>query len=180
MEFFDLAVELSTRIGVKKLILFVGMARRIWHRRNDVIHGVVFMHPNEIVRESRLAVEDFKNAQQDTTGPPPSQAAQNRSSWMAPMEGWYKTNWDVAISKEKGLVGMGIVVRDWTGKFVAARSLTKPGFMEPTTGEALASYYAAFFSRDIGIQNLILECDAMKVIQALNSNALNLSRYGHM
>jgi hypothetical protein len=56
------------------------------------------------------------------------------------MDGWLKTNWDVATSKENGRVGMGVVIRDWNGKLVAARSITKQGLMEPTTGEAMASY----------------------------------------
>jgi hypothetical protein len=52
LEFLDLAVELFSfsfsRLGKEKLNLFVGMARRIWSRRNDVLHGAVFKHPKEI------------------------------------------------------------------------------------------------------------------------------------
>ena len=39
------------------------MAGRIWSRRNVVIHGAAFKHPREIVRESCMALEDFRNAQ---------------------------------------------------------------------------------------------------------------------
>jgi hypothetical protein len=52
--------------------------------------------------------------------------------------------------------------------------------MEPTMGEAMASYYAACFSRDFGAQKLVLEGDAMKVVKALQSSSPNLSRYGHV
>ena len=103
------------------------------------------------------------------------------SSWMAPLDqGWHKTNWDVAIDKEKGHVGIGIVVRDWSGKVIAARSITKLGCFEPITGEAIASHYAVYFSMDLGVHNLILEGDAIKLVQVVNSNAPNLSRFGHV
>lgn len=51
MEFYELVDEMFTRFGSKKLILFVGLACRIWFRRNDIIHRAKFKHPNELMRE---------------------------------------------------------------------------------------------------------------------------------
>ena len=42
--------------------LFAGIARRIWFRRNEVIHGGLFSHPNVLVHRAREAAADFAAA----------------------------------------------------------------------------------------------------------------------
>jgi hypothetical protein len=58
-----------------------------------------------------MALEDFRIAHNHQPSTTASQIVQKCSSWTAPMDGWLKTNWDVAISKENGRVGMGVVIR---------------------------------------------------------------------
>ncbi|XVF41125.1 hypothetical protein PTKIN_Ptkin01aG0255600 [Pterospermum kingtungense] len=43
--------------------------------------------------------------------------------WRKPVVGFLKCNTDEAVFQEDGLVGMGLVVRDESGHFVAARVL---------------------------------------------------------
>jgi acyl-CoA thioesterase FadM len=38
---------------------------------------------------------------------------------------------------------LGIVIRDSNGRFVAARATSRNGCVDPTSGEAMASYQAA-------------------------------------
>ena len=39
---------------------FVGIARRIWMRRNETLHGGVgFVHPNTLVQQTMQAIDDF-------------------------------------------------------------------------------------------------------------------------
>jgi ribonuclease HI len=100
--------------------------------------------------------------------------------WTALPEGWWKANWDVAIDKISGRIGVGVVVRDDQGQMVIARSLTRMGRLDPTTSEALASYFAARLCKENGGTSLILEGDAKLVVDALNSNNCNWSRFGHI
>lgn len=37
------------------------ITRMIWHRRNDVIHGKGFLHPNSIINRAELEVQTYKN-----------------------------------------------------------------------------------------------------------------------
>lgn len=107
----------------------VDRSRKTVDRRNAVVHGKFFKHPNDIVQEVNMAVEAFQKAQTDVSSMEVGQLGRIPSTWKAPTEGWHKTNCDVAIDKEKGQIGIVAVVRDWTRRLVAARSLTIPGFM---------------------------------------------------
>jgi hypothetical protein len=44
--------------------LFAIIARRIWHRRNEVVHGGILMHPVQIVRGAVASLDDFKRVNQ--------------------------------------------------------------------------------------------------------------------
>ena len=48
-----------------KTIQFVGLASRIWLRRNEVLHGGTFTHPCELVLQTIRVVEEYKQVQLD-------------------------------------------------------------------------------------------------------------------
>jgi hypothetical protein len=77
-------------------------------------------------------------------------------------------------------MGIKIVVCDDRGRVTAAASKRRHGSFEPTIGEALASFHAASFCKDLGIQQLWLEGDAKIIVDVLNSNGSTWSRYGHI
>jgi hypothetical protein len=52
----------------------------------------------------------------------------------------YKVNWDAAVDKKNGHIGLGIVVRDYEGVVLAARSTTKNFLVEPVVAEVLAAF----------------------------------------
>ena len=48
--------------GQEDIALFVGIARRIWLRRNEVLHGGKFLHPSELILQTRKAITEFQQA----------------------------------------------------------------------------------------------------------------------
>ena len=42
--------------------LFVEIARRMWFRRNEIIHGEPFTHPTALVQQVREAIDDYSDA----------------------------------------------------------------------------------------------------------------------
>jgi hypothetical protein len=48
-------------------------------------------------------------------------------SWQPPPTSKYKVNWDMAVDKNHGHIGIGIVVKDYEGIVLATRSTTKSG-----------------------------------------------------
>jgi ribonuclease HI len=101
-------------------------------------------------------------------------------AWTAPNSGGKKANWDVAINKAQGNVGVGVIIRDENGWIVAAMSRTRQGLLEPTTGEAFGAFQAARLITELGLQNIILEGDAKQIVDAINSNMSTWSQYGHL
>lgn len=72
--------------------------------------------------------------------------------WTPPSGGCYKLNCDAALDHRKeGIMGLGVIVRDYQGRVYAARSLTKRGALEPTVVEALAVFYGIKLCHERGL-----------------------------
>jgi hypothetical protein len=61
--FYKLWKGFSANVGRRTALLFVGIARRIWMRRNEVLHGGSFTHPSVIIQQVQKAIEEFQQAQ---------------------------------------------------------------------------------------------------------------------
>lgn len=59
-DFIQVAEGILTRCGREALISFIILARKIWFRRNSVVHGGCFSHPNSLVQEMRKSVDEYK------------------------------------------------------------------------------------------------------------------------
>ncbi|XP_059428496.1 uncharacterized protein LOC132162251 [Corylus avellana] len=68
----------------------------------------------------------------------------------APPQGFLKTNWDAALDLKKGTI------------------------------EALALFHAVNFSKDLGIEKLMLEGDALNMVTGVKSNFFHMGRYGQI
>jgi hypothetical protein len=75
---------------------------------------------------------------------------------------------------------MGVVARDCEGRVLAAKCQTIQGCMDPLSAEAWAGVQAAKFGEELRIPKLYLEGDAQGVVEAVNAEAMNWSRIGHL
>jgi hypothetical protein len=107
-------------------------------RKNEVIHGGRFTHPNRLVSLTKQAIEDFNLAMD--MGRDPVSANSNLPSvgWKAPKVGWLKANWDAAVDEPGGRSRLGVVIRDSNGTMRAARSVTKQVCLHPEVVKAMA------------------------------------------
>jgi hypothetical protein len=58
-DFIKVAEGMLMKCDPEEFQLFVGIARRIWLRRNSLIHEGIFAHPNEILHSATTALSDF-------------------------------------------------------------------------------------------------------------------------
>lgn len=137
--FLHLEEQILSNFGMEKFGFFADLSRRIWLRRNDLIHGGVFTHPNLLVQGMLQAVEEYKQAHVLTPNVNQFEEPCGRKRWCAPPVGWLKANWDAAFDKPSAWIGIGVVVKDSNGAVVAARSLTQYGSVESLAGELLAA-----------------------------------------
>jgi hypothetical protein len=122
---------LFNRCTQEEMVLFTGVASQIWRRRNDVIHGGTFSHPNIIMQNTIKAVQEFSLAQTRT-----EQRASQRETppiqiWKALAPNWCKGNWDAALDTVSSWMGLGVVFRDSRGNLLVACCVTKKGCLEP-------------------------------------------------
>ena len=48
--------------SLEDMIFFAGVARRLWLRCNDVVHGGMFMPPNTLAQKTQQAMTDYMMA----------------------------------------------------------------------------------------------------------------------
>lgn len=177
--FLHVVEEMCQTCDKKELSLFVGLARRIWFRRNDVLHGAPFTHPDILVQQAVTAMTAYAEANVKV------QSAHVHNveplpKWIFLQQGWVKLNWDAALCPNRGTVGMGAVIRNWQGRVLAVRCLSHDGFLEPMAAEAWARGQALQFGKEMGFTHLILEGDARAIVEAVNSEDTNWSKIGHL
>lgn len=130
--------------------------------------------------QSRLPIEEFKRENLKVTDI--DKVASNGSPylWIPPPNGKYKVNWDSVVDNINGCMGIGIIVRDLKGHMIAAKSLTIMKNLESVVAEALAVSYAVMFSKELGLQHIIFEGEALEVVNVLNFTSRSFSRLGQL
>jgi hypothetical protein len=69
-------------------------------------------------------------------------------------------------------MGVRVITRDVEGFVLAAMCITVPFSIDPIVAEAVAAWKAVKFCRDVGLQQVFIEGDALKIIHALGQEAL--------
>lgn len=156
------------------------MARKIWLRRNSVVHGGDFIHPSILFREASSSLEEFRRVNSHEPVVQYPLLVVPTILWHKPSSGKLKINWDVAVDKGHGRIGVGIIVRDHEGFVLAAHSTTKNILVEPVVAKALAALYAVNFCREMNFYDILMEGDALQIVSAVKMESKYWSRYGHI
>ena len=98
--------------------------------------------------------------------------------WRAPATGFVKVNFDGAIFGDSSMSGVGVVIRDTNGAVLASCAEKIGHAYKADETEALAALKALTLAHELGFQNVVLEGDALGLIQALKSQEQNLSPWG--
>ena len=97
---------------------------------------------------------------------------------MPPPENVYKVNVDAALSIENNIMGVGIVVWNSEGMFMAGKSVQLAGCLEPHRAELIEAREALLFAWDASFRRVILEGDATNVYSNIESVEDDLSYNG--
>jgi hypothetical protein len=118
--FLQVVDGLFLKYTTEEMALIMGLARRIWLRRNDVLHGGVFAHPRVLIQRAIQTMEDFKEAHGLRLEVALHSSAQGGFRWLASSPRCFKANWDASVDCKARHLGCGVVIRDTDGGFVAA------------------------------------------------------------
>ncbi|KAL5834011.1 hypothetical protein ACOSQ3_017685 [Xanthoceras sorbifolium] len=96
-----------------------------------------------------------------------STAALPLRHWQPPAVGWFKLNVDASLKCSESLVGLGAVIRDSNGLFMAGLSRKRFGSVSIEVTEASAILNGFHLAIDSGFTHLLVESDALNVINFL-------------
>jgi ribonuclease HI len=178
--FFEVFEAMILRSNREDLALFAATAKGIWHRRNTVVHGGTFSHPNSVALLAGEALRGFWKAMEKKDGCEQSDETEVSIKWTPPPNGCFKANWDIALNKQTKWMGIGVIIRDDQGLVSSALCQTKDAFPEPVTAEAMGALCAIELCKDLGLQDVILEGDAIQVVQAINKQGMQNCCYGQI
>ena len=75
-----------------------------------------------------------------------SLASQVVNCWKAPPDNFFKANANAALDITRGVIGLGIVIRDNNGNFLAGKTEARNGDKDPHTAELLAAREGLLFA----------------------------------
>ena len=91
------------------------------------------------------------------------------NKWQEPQADFVKVNFDGAVFGELNKLGVRVVIRDNNGTILGSCSEKLSQAYKAEETEALAARKALMFAHELGFQRVILEGDALGLIQALKS-----------
>jgi hypothetical protein len=104
-----------------------------------VIYGGNFVPLAVLIKLSTNVVVNFQKANEMD----PSVTTMDRTSgWIALPSGWVVAHYDAAIDCTRGRLGLGVILQDRDGQFVATKLYTHQGYSDATTAEAYAALEA--------------------------------------
>lgn len=175
--FLLLVEKMLQRCDAEEFMQFVGIARRILLRRNDLVYGGNFWHPAEIIRHMQSARLSYNVAH---AGVHTTRETGRQLQWLAPPTGWIMANWDASVDRPRGIWGMGVIVRNSAGDLMAARCCSRMGYLEPTDAEALAALEATQICRNLGYDWVKFVGDAKAIVEGVNSDEQDWSKKGNI
>lgn len=133
----------------------------LWWRRNQYVFKNILIDPNSMIQRNQQLLQDLLSPTHRVPTQPPGYNT-SVCTWMPPPQDFCKISWDVAVDKQHCKIGIGIVVRDEQGNFMASMRKNWVLFPDPSLAEALAALTAVKFVIDLGMRKVVLECDSKK------------------
>jgi hypothetical protein len=69
-------------------------------------------------------------------------------------------------------VGVGVILRNHVRAVVASLYTVKPAMLDPASAEAIAAWHATELSSRMEVRKIIIEGDAMEVVQAFRREGI--------
>lgn len=172
------------------------MLWRAWYLRNNVVHdkgnltitgSVSFLQSYAesllLVRQKVCDPKGKQVDQQHNQAPPRSvmnQIKENNMRWRAPLVGWAKINVDGAFNPEDGLGGLGIIIRDSSGKVLLSSWRFIRRCSSVLESELLACLEGLKLTAEWIKMPVILESDCAIAVERMSSKEYDRSQWSFL
>ena len=134
----------------------------IWLNRNNRVWRNINGRASTLFN---LASQNLFQWQQVRKNPyfSPSFVANDHGSvcWKRPRDGWFKCNVDAAISRHRGTISFGAIIRSSQGDFIAAKSVSLPGTFAAREAEGIGMRKALNWLKNLPLRPIIVEIDSL-------------------
>ncbi|XP_019153886.1 PREDICTED: uncharacterized protein LOC109150431 [Ipomoea nil] len=120
---------------------------QIWEARNEKIWNNVILSTHAIVSGAQSFILEWQLANHSTVQPTSNFVRD--AKWERPPLGWLKLNVDAALDYGNRRMGLGFVLRDAEGTFVAAKEIPISGLFKPKEDEAIGVREALKWIKDL-------------------------------
>ncbi|CAI9777924.1 unnamed protein product [Fraxinus pennsylvanica] len=147
-------------------------------------HGFVTSDPipeakeATVVANTKIFLHQWREAHQPATTPNRNPQTLDFVQWHPPVAGSLKINIDAAIFENQERAGLGLVIRDDRGSFIAAKVIPVRGITDPLIAEVLGVREALSWLKVRFPEVQIIEMDALLVYNALQQNKVDNSYFG--
>jgi hypothetical protein len=149
----------------------------IWEARNTVRNGEAEIHPRCWVEKILIYVDmvllhhfhSFSSKRCETT---------KSFHWTPPPEGWVMINVDAAIFEGVNQMGLGLVIRNHNGEFIAAVRQGFGGITNPELAESIAFRHAVQFASKLPYNQIMVALDCLSLINKLQARSRDRSHTG--
>ena len=122
-----------------------------------------------VVAKAELVVEVFKRVSQQGQGPGGKHNPMNNQKWCPLPVNVFKANVDAAVNSEKGIAGLGIVIRDSNSRIIVA-AIKTPQFMgDVKAAEAEVVEWGLVVAKNAALSSLMVETDCQDVVKLVNN-----------
>ena len=163
------------RLDINLLLMMLWL---IWGNRNASRSGSYCVEISNIRNQAHSFLQDFLLVQNPLVQS--STASIKVVRWIPPIHPHCKVNFDAAVFSSEGTAGLGVVIRDFSGKVLhaLAHRIVKP--ISVAIAEALACRRAMFFAKELGMLDCIFEGDAEVIVRAIRSSNYSHLEYGNV
>ncbi|KAK9184318.1 hypothetical protein WN943_024666 [Citrus x changshan-huyou] len=126
MDFALFAKNLESWLSKEDYPSFGMITWSIWHSRNIALYQNQKMDPKNVLCKAEAVLNSYTIAQgspiQEFLVPPTKKGV----SWIPPDNHWCKLNVDAAINIANGITGLGAIIRNFKGDFIAGSATRNP------------------------------------------------------
>ncbi|KAM5569439.1 hypothetical protein ABKV19_016788 [Rosa sericea] len=160
----------SSRLAPSHFDLLMFLLWGVWKERNTRVWENKSKRVSDVVLETTFTITNVGGGRRNA----------GEVRWQSPPIGCVKLNIDGAFMLASGSGGIGMVLRDNTGQFLAAKGRPVMGLMSAEHAELLACKEALEFILERSLQPAIVETDSLVIKQQLSHAGVNLSRLGRI
>ncbi|XP_055961886.1 uncharacterized protein LOC126682770 [Mercurialis annua] len=168
----------SVRLALPRsqFYVFVNMLWKVWFSRNMLLFEGKRKTPIDVLDRCMAMQNGVEQSTADMSRH--IVAAELVSKWSPPPPGLVKLNTDASKSHDDCFMGLGAAIRDEDGQVLVSAANRIPSVQDIIQGEAQAILFGLHLAQDCSLRNVMVEGDALVVINHLNQDHKDLYLQG--